>query len=279
MNNDIDLHLHSNASDGTDSPAQLVEEAWRAGVHKISITDHDTVSGLAEGMAKAKELGIALLPGVEMSSGGSTNAHVLGYGLKRIDLLEEELEVFRLKRRDRMEKMLWAIQKLEIVLPAHLKAGLLLPGVGRPHLARALVEAGVVGCVQEAFDRYIGKGKPAYVPQDSLKMEHILELIRQAKGVAVLAHPALLPIERRWLPEVIREWRVQGLAGVEAYHPAHSSDFSSQMDALARCMGLLVTGGSDYHGANKDNLIGQATQDWKAAQKDFNRLYTLLNGL
>ena len=274
----IDLHLHSNASDGTDSPGRLIEEAWRTGVDTVAITDHDTVCGLIEGEAKARELGMLCIPGVELSSGGSMNAHVLGYGLKQMDVLDEELEALRLKRRERMGKMLWALQKIGVVLPAPIEEGLLLPGVGRPHLARALVEAGVVDSTQQAFDRYIARGKPGYIPQDTLKMEHIFDLFRHVGGVAVLAHPALLPIDHRWLPELFREWKEQGLAGVEVYHPSHSEAFSGQMDVLARSMGLLVTGGSDYHGAIKPNQIGQATENWKEAREDLNRLCTMLYG-
>jgi predicted metal-dependent phosphoesterase TrpH len=263
----IDLHTHSAVSDGTDSPTELVAAAARAGVTVLALTDHDTTAGWAEAAA-AVPAGTMLVRGAEFSTespdgrGGTVTAHLLGYLFdpEHAGIVAEQ-ERLRASRRDRVRAMgeRMAADGLPVdgeALLARLPAD---SPAGRPHLARVLVDAGVVGSVGEAFDDLLRKGGRYYVEKENTPIATAIAMIRAAGGVAVFAHP----FARRRGPvvegSVLRDLAAQGLDGVEVDHPDHDGEDRAVLRALAAEEGLLATGSSDYHGANKTTPIAAET--------------------
>ncbi|OPZ74313.1 MAG: Error-prone DNA polymerase [Firmicutes bacterium ADurb.Bin456] len=249
-----DLHIHTTYSDGTKSPEEIVSLAKSVGLAAIAITDHDTLEGVEPAIEAGRRQNLEVIPGIELSAEcKSGEIHILGYliDLKQQEFLDK-LSLFRQSRIDRMKKM---IKKLrELGLEVQFNRVLEISGygsLGRPHLAAALLETGAIKSTQEAFDRYIGEGKEAYVPRYKLNPDGAIKLIRDAGGVPVLAHPGM--IESTPTPE---ELIVSGLAGLEAYHPAHSRELSAYYVRLARAKGLIITGGSDYHGPGHPGRYG-----------------------
>ncbi len=265
-----DLHMHSTASDGALSPAALAQRAAQMGFDVIALTDHDSVEGVAEAAQAAKALGMTLIPGVELSCGAQREIHVLGYGF---DPRDEALLAFcrekRMQRERRTEKM---VERLcEIGKPIDLARVRALAGgaVGRPHVARALVEAGHVKSVSEAFDRFLAPGKPGYVPKKELRVADAVALIAKAGGVAVLAHPMEMRCGEMAIEALVGEWKGQGLAGLEVWHPSAANNHAAFLLGLAQREGLLVTGGSDYHGGGAHRGdIGEGLDRWRAAESD-----------
>ncbi|WPD20050.1 PHP domain-containing protein [Thermaerobacter composti] len=258
-----DLHTHTTASDGTVTPEERIQMARRAGLEYVGITDHDTLAGLPAARAAARAAGIGLVPGVELSTDvdlGSrrVGVHVLGYWVKEDDPpLVELLAQRRASRERRLARILERLAQVGIVLDEGRIRALARGGaVGRPHVARALVEAGVVATVAEAFERYLTPGKPGYVPRAPLAPEAAIAAIRAAGGVPVLAHPGLLPERLHALWPV---WQRHGLAGVEVYHTKHSPEQAAAFLRRARELDLLPTGGSDCHGPQPGQpaLIGR----------------------
>lgn len=254
-----DLHTHTTASDGRLSPPGLVEKAHLRGLVMLSITDHDTLAAYPTAMLAAERYGIELIPGVELSANvGGTDVHLLGYGFDLDDAgLRAHLARYREERQERAEKiverltMLGQPIRLERVLD--LAAG---GAVGRPHIARAIVEAGYAETVQGAFVRYIGDGAPAFVPKGKASAEELIALVHAAGGVCVLAHPGT------WVQVRFAEHlAAAGLDGIETVHPAHDDDLREHWRAVARRLGLFETGGSDYHGFNPrdDDRFGRYT--------------------
>lgn len=242
----VDLHVHTTASDGTDSPEEVVFRARAIGLGAIAITDHDTLEGVAPAVAAGRMHKLEVIPGIELGSERQgEEIHILGYlmELHNRDFLEK-LSLFRDSRLARMEKMVHKLQ--EFGLPIDLNRVMAISGsgsIGRPHLAAALLETGAVANASEAFDKYIGAGRPAYVPRFKLDPAEAVRLIQEAGGVPVLAHPGL-----NTSTQLIIELVGAGLAGLEAYHPVHSREQASYYHRLAIENGLIVTGGSDYHG-------------------------------
>ncbi|BAF59488.1 MAG: PHP domain-containing protein [Pelotomaculum sp.] len=242
----VDLHVHTTASDGTDSPAEVVLKAKAIGLSAIAITDHDTLEGVEPAFEAGQLEKLEIVPGIELGSEYmGEEVHLLGYYIElHNDLLHSRLKYLRSSRITRMEKMVSKLKELGIPLDLDMVMTMSGSGsVGRPHLAAAMVEIGAVKSVSEAFDLYIGSGRPAYVPRYKLKPAEAVCLIRHAGGVPVLAHPGLNSIAA-----FIGELKEAGLAGLEAYHPAHSREQSAFYERLAEKHGLIVTGGSDYHG-------------------------------
>lgn len=243
----IDLHLHTTASDGLCEPAALVDLAWRAGIRTMSVTDHDTVAGLAEVERAAEAAGIAFVPGIEITAvHGGRDVHVLGYFIDRHDAaLEAFLEqqrADRLRRVNAMADKLSAIGR-PIDRRAFLSSRSKGRSVGRPMVARGLVKAGHVPDVRQAFEQLIGEGQPAFVPRSGPGPAGVIDIIKRAGGVASLAHPALLKRD-----DLIPAMIDAGLTAVEAFHSDHDAAATDHYLALAERHGILVSGGSDYHG-------------------------------
>jgi predicted metal-dependent phosphoesterase TrpH len=245
----VDLHVHTTASDGLFSPAKVVAQAADAGLAAIAITDHDTVSGLAEAASRGGELGIEVVPGVELTSyAGGTEVHVLGLFVDttRANAIAR-VDTIRNARRGRMEEMvrLLAREGVDVSIDevfAESGDG----AVGRPHLARVLARHGHVEDENEAFYTYLRPGRPAYVRKYELSPEEAIALVRDLGGLPVYAHPGVSRLDER-----LGELKAAGLAALEVWHPKHKDADVAHYLKLARKRGLVPSGGSDYHGAGR----------------------------
>lgn len=258
----IDLHTHSTVSDGTDSPTELIHHAARVGLSVIALTDHDTGDGLAEAAAAAESVGIALLPGVELSTQlTGRSVHLLGYGVDLTEpTLARELARVRAGRNDRLSPVLAKLAGLGVPVTeeqvrAHAGDS---PSIGRPHIADALVAAGHVADRGEAFARFLYDGGPAHVPRYAVELTAGIALVRAAGGVSVLAHPWGRDTRTVLTPTVIAGLaKGHGLDGLEVDHQDHDSQARADLRTLAEQLGLLATGSSDYHGTGKvDHELG-----------------------
>ncbi len=274
----VDLHVHSNASDGTFAPAEVVRLAKEGGLKAVALTDHDTTDGLAEAEAAGRTLGIEVIPGVEVSARFATNSmHILGYFIDYHDgALEERLGVLKGARAERNPKIIAKLNDLGIKVTMAQVEQISGGGqVGRPHIARALMEGGYVRSIQQAFDIYLRNGGKAYVPKFRFQPEVALAMIREARGLPVLAHPFTLGLGSAMaLKNLLQELKAVGLAGVEVFYSEHTREQEALYLKLAREVGLLVTGGSDFHGLNKPEVAlgrmpsqNRLTYDLVAAMK------------
>ncbi|MBW0088530.1 PHP domain-containing protein [Pseudonocardia sp. KRD-184] len=269
----IDLHTHSTASDGTDAPAELVATAAAAGVDVLAITDHDTTGGWAEAVA-ALPSGMRLVRGAEFSCVSPTGrpdtpedpdevaVHLLGYLFDpEHPAIAEEQQRLREARHHRLVGMIGKMADAGYPVDVDTVFAYLPDGAsaGRPHLARALVAAGVVESVNEAFAKLLYTGSPFYVPKQDTPVETAVEMIRAAGGAAVFAHPLARKRGRVIEPSVLVDLAAKGLAGVEVDHPDHGPDDRDLLRDLAGRHGLLTTGSSDYHGTNKTTPIAAET--------------------
>ena len=256
-----DLHLHSTASDGVLKPAELVGKAKKLGFSAIALTDHDTVSGIAEAEAAGEALGIEVIAGIELSAidnrvQGEVEVHILGYFIDPEH--KKLLKVLKLINKSRTDRAVIMVKKLnEIGISIALDRVLTLAegeSLGRPHIARTMVEAGYISDVKEAFSKdYIGRGGRAYVERYKISPHDAIKLIIEAGGVPVLAHPGYLS-DRTALTEYnIIPYIESGLKGIEVFYSQHTLQQVSYYREIALKYGLLVTGGSDYHG---DGLFG-----------------------
>ncbi len=258
----IDLHAHSTASDGSYRPAELVRLAKKAGLKAMALTDHDTTDGLAEALAAGAELGVEVIPGIEISAQFTDDTmHILGYFLDFASgKLAERLAVLKQARKERNPKIVAKLNALGVSITMEQVERLSGGGqVGRPHIARALLESGYVKTLQQAFDIYLKNGGKAYVEKYRFPPAEAMDMIREAGGVPVLAHPFTLALgSARALKEVLQDLKAQGLAGVEIFYADHTPEQEALYLKLARELGLLVTGGSDFHGDNKPEVtLGQ----------------------
>lgn len=240
----FDLHIHTTASDGESTPTEMVQQAKEKGLTTIAITDHDTVSGVQEARVAGIQLGIKVIPGVEITTRfQKKNIDILGYGMTDLDLLEELLHPFREARTQRAERI---IEKLcELGLPLTIEDVKEFSGdnlIARPHIAHAIVKKGYVPDLQFAFDHYLGDGKPAAEDKLEISVTDGIEMIHRTGGKAVLAHPVYLP-DRSWIPLLLQ----YPFDGIEAWHRSHTWDHSQYYIRLAQEHNLFVTGGSDYH--------------------------------
>ena len=262
-----DLHMHSNRSDGVLSPETLVQEAKQCGISLMALTDHDCFDGCEELLAG--EPSVALIPGVELSLKDLSGLHLLGYGFRRDTKLHHTVRQLADKRKNRAMEMLNRLEEMGMPLSWRELEKRCAGSVGRPHIARAMVHAGYVPSMKEAFDRFLGHGKPAYVAGERLDMSIALSLMRRSGFVPVLAHPYELQLEQPIRLSLIEKWQDQGLMGVEVYHPSARSYGFAELDRFARQRGLLVTGGSDFHQANdKHGSIGCMCEDWLTVRED-----------
>lgn len=241
-----DLHIHSTASDGTVAPASLVQAARAAGVMTIAVADHDSVDGVPEALQAAASHGVRVIPAVELSAEiDGRSLHILGYFIDHQNpRLLAHLANLRATRLERARELVRVLSDAGFTLSLDDVLARSAGGsVGRAHVARALVAAGHVPSPGAAFDRLIGRGKPYYVSKPVATPSDVIATIRAAGGVAVLAHPAVSGAEEMILPLV-----AQGLQGVEAFHAQHSVAEKQRLVTIAESHGLVVTGGSDYHG-------------------------------
>ena len=248
----IDLHVHSTFSDGTLRPAELVAMAARGGLAAIAITDHDTVEGTAEARLAGLEFGVRVIAGLEMSvRHGDLPLHILGYGIDPdCPALRDALAGIQAARLVRNHAILARLAELGLAVSmAEVDAWSAMGQTGRPHFARLLVEKGLARDIDEAFTHYLGRGARAYVARQIYPAESALAVIRQAGGVSVLAHPTTADPSLRAILPLLTELKALGLDGIEVYYPTHSASVRKKLSALAKKFGLLVTGGSDYHGA------------------------------
>ena len=248
----IDLHVHSNASDGSYPPERVIEIAEANGVTVISLTDHDTLEGLPEAQARADEAGIRLIPGVELSvTEEGADVHLLAYGFDPADpRLRAAVARYREGRRERARKILARLKGLGIRIPLEeVEAIARGAALGRPHVAEALLRGGFVETFDEAFQRYLGHHAPAYVPKQVVSMEQASGIVRDAGGVLILAHPGTLNRDH-----FIPGWARRGLDGIEVWHSKHDESAIRRYRGYAQLHGLLMSGGSDYHGTRTPDL-------------------------
>lgn len=263
----VDLHIHTTVSDGADTPEEIVQKALAIGLEAIAISDHDSMSGVCPARAAARGTGLEVLPGVEMNSYyESKEIHLLGY---LIDPLNEQFAVkLQQLQLDRLQRAAKIIDKLAALdLRIDLERVLEIAGggsVGRPHIAEAMVEAGIVPNREAAFQKYIGSLGPAYVPRTRITPVEAVSLIKAAGGVPVLAHPGVSGCS-----EIIPELQAAGLMGLEVYHTNHKPLMVDYYLKIARDYHLIVTGGSDYHGAGHGscNQLGRATVSYQAVEQ------------
>ena len=261
----IDLHTHSTASDGSDEPAALMEMAARQGLSVVALTDHDTIVGLAEARAAANEAGVRLVQGCELSCEvGSATMHLLVYFLADgPGPLQDRLSGLQASRADRNRRIVGVLQDhgLEVTLDEILaEAG--GGSVGRPHVAGVLLRKGFVSSVQEAFDVWLAKGRPAYLDRDRLLPAEAIALAHASGAVAVLAHPTSLGYDAAELEPFVAGLAAAGLDGMECEYGRYEPELRAALRSLAGRLGLAVTGGSDYHGRYKPDIaLGTALGD------------------
>jgi hypothetical protein len=252
-----DLHMHTTHSDGSFTPRELLRYAKDKGLECVSVTDHDTMSSYEECEDEAAKLGIKLVPGIEVSAEFQPGTlHILGFFQDRNHpRLKATFDEIQRARRERNPQI---VQKLnQQGIPISLEEVVAVSGgkqVGRPHFARVLVEKGAVKTMQEAFDKYLAKGKPAYVDKRRVSSREAIERIREAGGVAVVAHPKQMRLEEEQLARELARLVDEGLEGIEAYNSCQNRTEAELYKRLAKRFNLLVTGGSDFHGANKPDV-------------------------
>ena len=253
----IDLHVHSTASDGTLTPADVVKAAKDQELCAIALTDHDTVAGIPEALQAAKEYQITLIPGIEVTCHAmGKEIHMLGFYLDYKDsLLLDRLESLRKNRASRNERMLEAFQKDGFPITMEkLQHGNPDTVITRAHFARVLVEEGIVSSKDAAFQKYLGEGKKYYIPRSEIKPADAIRYIVDAGGIPVLAHPYEYHLSNAQLISLISELKELGLKGIEVYHSNNYQQQSSYLRELTHQFKLVATGGSDFHGANKPDI-------------------------
>ena len=271
-----DLHMHSTASDGQYAPEEVVRLAAKAGTQLLALTDHDTADGVPRARAAAQALGVTLIPGIEMgcSCGLSREVHILGYGV------DPAHEVFvrhcREKAERREARAIAMVEKLRdagAVIRLEDVRAMARGVISRTHIARALVDAGYANSAPAAFDKYLKPGKCGYVPRPEFSVAEAIEVIHKAGGVAVLAHPMELGMSDANMESLIHAWTEQGLSGIEVYHPTTGNQHVPFLLSLAGREGLIVTGGSDFHGERvNERKMRQGLDRWKNADEDVARL-------
>lgn len=257
----IDLHMHSSYSDGSLKPEELIKEARELGLSAIALTDHDTIDGVVEFMELGNRYEIKAIPGVEISVDtklpNNGHMHILGLLIDpRAQRLKETLHYLMTERNLRADRIIQKLGELDVPIT---KGELLEEAgegsIGRPHVAKILLRKGIVLSIQEAFDIYLAKGKPAYMDKVKLGEEDALKMIYDARGLAILAHPHLMNYDTfADAREKILHLKELGLDGFEVYYSGMPGEYTEQLLKLAEEHDFAISGGSDYHGANKDNV-------------------------
>ena len=264
----LDLHIHTTASDGSLTPTQVVQLARKKGFSLIAVTDHDTMGGVAEALEAGKKYNVDVVPGVEISSGVTLEVHMLGYGMSPDHpVMKAMMEDMRAARVERMERIIENLQKMGVPITVEEVEAVAGGAIGRPHIAQVLIAHGLVPDVRTAFREYIGVGAKAYVERRKMTSEQVIANIRDAGGVPVLAHGGLLRISEVELNQWIDSMAKKGLMGLECYHNAHTPQMERLLRVAAERNGLLVTGGSDFHGASRPDVeMGTGLSRWNDRQ-------------
>jgi predicted metal-dependent phosphoesterase TrpH len=275
----IDLHIHSTASDGTLTPAEILFRARFLGIRAIAITDHDSVDGSRAALSSGIPAGLEFVSGVEISAspppfvGTPGSFHILGYAFDpEYGGLRGALEHLQAARRQRNPKILERLRRLGIDISLESVRTVAGDGqLGRPHIARILVERGFAQSIDAAFDRYLGTGKPAYVEKERIACARAIDIIHASGGLPVLAHPGLLKLGPNLLLEdLVARLKDIGLAGIEAFYPSHSPADTARFVELARRLDLVVTGGTDFHGDIKPDIeMGCGAGDFRVPYEHF----------
>jgi len=278
----IDLHIHSTASDGSLTPAEIIDTASESGITALSLTDHDTIDGVKQILARGVQNGPAFLTGVEISCSlppgckGEDSLHILGYGFDAHNRrLNHTLEQLKQARADRNPKIIQKLNDLGYDIRLEEVERLSTSGqTGRPHIARVMVEKQIADSFGHAFDEFLAKGRPAYVDKFRLSCNEAVHAVHEAGGVAVLAHPGLIEPERKETVEtLINELASLGLDGIEVYYPEHSENQVEHLEGIAERLDLLVTGGTDFHGSFKQGVcMGTGYGDLHVPDALFDRL-------
>lgn len=247
-----DLHIHTLHSDGSMSVGEVMDIAKHKGLDCVAITDHDTVSGVNDALLYGKQIGLKVVPGIEISTYSVTAIHILGYNIDHnspalLELLQELLA----QRYERACLILEKLKRFNINIDID---KLPKENVGRSHIAMALKEGGYVSSIQEAFDRYLGENRLAYVPSKRINPLSAVKAIKQSGGYAVIAHPLQLHGSKKLVP-LIEGLLPYGLDGLEVYYPTHTNKHIATFEKIAKKYNLFMTGGSDFHGINKSNTI------------------------
>ena len=276
----IDLHIHTTASDGSLTPSQVVHYAKEKDLKAIAITDHDTIEGNEEAIIEGRREGIEVVPGVEISVDCSPGTmHMLGYFITLEDTtLGEKLNLLQDSRSDRNPKIVKKLNEMSLSLTYDEVVQESGGGqIGRPHIAQALVKKGYVKSIQEAFNKYLGKGAPAYIDKFRLSAEEAITIITNAGGIPVLAHPFTLNYNNSdELDDLVERLVEKGLEGLEVYYSEHDERKTSHYHLLAKRYNLVITGGSDFHGKNMQGIdLGTGRGNLKIPYILFKRLRTL----
>ena len=253
----VDLHMHTTHSDGSYAPRDLIRYAKEKKLDCIAVTDHDTMSSFEECAEEAKKLGIELIPGIEISAQFEPGTlHILGFFQDpNHPPLKAGLEEIQKARRERNPQIIEKLNRIGIPITyEEVKAESGGKQVGRPHFAKVLLKKGVVKSMEEAFDKYLGKGKPAYLDKRRLSSGESIRMIRDAGGIAVIAHPKQMRLDEGALAKELERLVGEGLGGLEVYNSCQNRDEANLYKRLAKRFNLLITGGSDFHGANKPDV-------------------------
>jgi predicted metal-dependent phosphoesterase TrpH len=258
----VDLHIHSTFSDGVHTPEEIVDLAKSQGLVAIAITDHDTAAGTDEAVCRASEIGIEVINGIEVSSWHvDTSMHILGYCFRHDDKqFSGRLQLLQDGRESRNIRIIKNLNKLGIRVDLReLQQYSLYGQTGRPHIARLLVDKGVTKTIDLAFKHYLRRGAAAYAERFRFSAHDAIDMIREAGGIAVLAHPASLDPTLRSIPSLLKDLAKVGLRGVEVYYPSHSPKTVKALLRMAAEIGLFITGGSDFHGTERS---GYNSNEW-----------------
>jgi len=283
----IDLHIHSTASDGTLSPAEILKFAEDFHLGAFAVTDHDTIKGSQEILRLKRSRKVQFLTGIEISVSPLSffqepgTFHILGYGIDVNDrALNENLDLLKSARENRNPKIIQRLNELGIPLTVEI----IMEDVGqtdqlgRPHIARSMVKRGYASSIDDAFQTYLAAGKPAYVDKFRLECKKAIEIIRNARGIPVIAHPFLLKLKKGVdLEAFILALRSIGLMGIEAYYPDHTFEQTARYIEIAKRHEMLITGGTDFHGAlNPEIQIGSGTGNFSVPYALFEKLAAVI---
>lgn len=272
----IDLHTHSLKSDGAQTPAEVVRTAYAAGLSAIALSDHDNIGGVPEAMAEGQRLGVEVIPAVELSAQSDTELHILGYFIdihnKRLnDAMAYALQVRDQRQEETCRKL--NEQGFNITMEEAREEAHGNPVLCRAHFAQIMVRKGYAESVKDAFNRYLSVGCYAYSNRQALTGPEAVSIIREAGGIAVAAHLHLIKMEDEALKEYLKTLMPYGLEGVEGYYTDYTPDMNQRYRAMAKELGLTISGGTDYHGANKPHIsIGKGRGDLEIP-------YSVLEGL